>query len=131
MFERTEKTLRLLALLRTANGTVTYERIEAEMGEPVSDLREAIRRACTYLERDEGIVYACVPKVGYKRLSDAEKVESSTGFARRIRRNAIRGVTRINAVSDFTRLSNEEQLAATLRRTVFEAVQREVGEASA
>jgi hypothetical protein len=130
MFERTEKTLRILDMLRTANGTVTYARIEAHMGEPMHELRAHIRRAITYLERDEGIVFACVPKVGYKRLSDAEKVESSAGFARRIRRNAIRGVTRIGAVSDFTGLSNEQQLAATLRRTVFEAVQREVGEAA-
>lgn len=125
MFQRTEQTNRLCEMFRTSNGLVTYERIEQEFSAPIADLRPNIANALKYLERDEGIVYETVRKTGYRRLTDAEKVQSAAGFTRKIHRTAGRGVTRLDAVSDFTALSNEDQMTATIRRTVFNAVQRE------
>lgn len=128
MFERSEKTEKMCRLFRTTNGTLTYERIEKEFGEGLDALRQTILNVRRYLERDEGIVFATVRGVGYKRLSDSEKVESASSFQRKIRRTAVRGVMRIDAVHDFAGLSNEDQLLATVRKTVFEAVQREAAE---
>jgi hypothetical protein len=128
MFRRSQKTESLCRMFRETNGTISYDRIEAETGEKLADLRQTLTNVRKYLERDEGIVFDCVYGVGYKRLTDAEKVESTAKFSRRIRRSAVQGVQRVNTVSNFTGLSNEDQMTATLRRTVFETVQREVGE---
>lgn len=125
MFERSAKTTRLLTLFRSANGLLSYTAISQHMGEDLHALRPSIINVLRYLERDEGIVFACVRGEGYRRLTDAEKVQSAEGFSRKIRRTAVRGVTRIDAVQNWQALSNEDQLAATLRKAVFEAIQRE------
>ena len=125
MFNRSPKTEKLLAIFRGTNDLLTYERIANEMGEPLDDLRQTIACVRLYLERDEGVVFLCERKVGYRRLTDAEKVESSATIQHKIRRTAVKGVMRINAVSDMAGLSNEQQMLAILRKTVFEAVQRE------
>jgi uncharacterized phage protein gp47/JayE len=128
MTQRSQDTIRLCALFRESNGTLSYERIEQEMGRPRHEIRNMILRVRNYLERDEGVVFATERNVGYRRLSDGEKVQSSEGFRRRIRRSAIRGSTRLDAVADFGALSKEEQMYATLRKRLFEEVQRRAGE---
>ena len=128
MFERSPKTLQMLDLFRGTNDVLSYETITGTMGEDLDSLRSTMYNVRKYLERDEGIVFECVPRVGYRRLSDAEKVQSSGKFQRAIRRTAGRGVQRLDAVSDTAALSNADQLTATIRRAVFQAVQREAGE---
>ena len=128
MFDRAERTLKALDLLRGCNDVLTYEAIENTMGETIDDLRQVFINARRYLERDEGIVFECVRKVGFRRLTDSEKVESSSKFRRTIRRNAIRGVTRCDAVKAPDQLSNKDQMRLTIQRTVFQAIQRESAE---
>lgn len=128
MFERAKLTLDLCNLLRGANGEVTWAAMEAAAGKPLTEIRQTIINVRHYLERDEGIVFATVRGIGLRRLTDSEKVESATGFTRSIRRVAGRGVQRLNAVSDVTALSNSDQLALTIRKTVFDAVQRQASQ---
>ena len=128
MFERTEKTRRLLDLFRSTNGTLAYDTITAHMGEPLDALRPTIFNVRKYLERDEGIVFECIPRQGYVRLTDAEKVQSTAGIQRRIHRVSGRGLMRIAAVSDYNSLPPDQQMTATIRKTVFEAIRRETGE---
>lgn len=128
MFERAKITVDLCNLLRGANGDVTYAAIETVTGKPFDEVRQTVISARRYLERDEGIVFATIRGVGLRRLNDAEKVESATGFTRRIRRVAGRGIQRLNAVSEPAALSNSDQLALTIRKTVFEAVQRQASQ---
>ena len=125
MFERSALTLTLCDLLRATNGTLSWQAIEQATGRPLSDLRQTLRNVRLYLERDEGIVFETVRREGLRRLTDAEKVASAARFTRTIHRTAGRGAQRLDAVTDFASLSNADQLAATIRRTVFEAVRRE------
>ncbi len=125
MFDRSPLTLKLVDLLRSANGTVSYATICAAAGKPLAEIRQTLINVRRYLERDEGIVFETVRREGLRRLTDAEKVASAAKFSRSIHRTAGRGAARIGAVSDFASLSNEDQMAATLRRTMFEAVRRE------
>jgi len=125
MFERSERTESVLACLRAANRDVSWGQLEKAAGAKIDEIRQTILNARRYLERDEGIVFETVRKFGLRRLTDAEKVESCKGFTRKIHRTAIRGETRVGAVTDMAALSNEEQLSATLQRAVFSAVRRE------
>lgn len=128
MWERSENTLKALDLLRSTNDTLTYKAIAKAFDQPFDDVRPTFVAARRMLERDEGIVFETVRKVGFRRLDDAEKVESSGKFRRTIRRNAVRGITRLDAVQEPTTLSNEDQLRLTIQRTVFQAIQRESAE---
>lgn len=125
MFDRSHLTEALCALLRGANGTVSYAAIVSAAGKPLDEIRGTLVNVRHYLERDEGIVFETVRREGLRRLTDSEKVSSAQKFSRKIHRTAVRGVSRIGAVSDFAALSNEDQMAATIRRTMFEAVRRE------
>jgi hypothetical protein len=125
MFERSATTRQVCDALRSTNGDVSYARLCEVTGRGLDQLRPTIAAARRYLERDEGIVFATVRGEGLRRLTDPEKVESAKGFTRKIHRTAGRGITRIGTVSDFTALSNEDQMTATITQTVLQAVQRE------
>lgn len=128
MFERAKLTVDLCNLLRQTNGTISYDAITKSVGADLEDIRPTLTNVRRYLERDEGIVFETVRGEGLRRLTDAEKVQSASRFTQRIHRTAGLGVQRIGAVSDFTALSNEDQMLATLRKTVFETVKRETNE---
>lgn len=128
MPDRSPETLALCDLFRASNGLLSYERIEQETGKSIEEVRNLVLRVRTYLERDEGIVFETERGVGYRRLNDGEKVKSADGFRRRIRRSAIRGSTRLNAVTKPEELSKDEQMLAELRRRLFEEVQRQAGD---
>ena len=124
MYKRSPTTLKLCEIFRSCNGQLSYEVIENEMGKTIDELRPSLHSARKYLERDEAIVFECVRGVGYKRLSDSEKVESTKTFTRKIRRTANAGVTRINTIDDRDALSNDEQLMATIQETALLSIQR-------
>ena len=94
------------------------------MGKTIDELRPHLHNARKYLERDEAIVFECIRGVGYKRLNDSEKVESTKTFTRKIRRTANAGVARINTIEDREALSNDEQLMATIQETALLSIQR-------
>lgn len=123
MTARSDRTRRLCALLRSANGLISYDRLEADMGEPIAALRRVLGAARHYLERDEGIVFATERGVGLRRMDDRAKVQSAAQFQQALRRTAGRGLRRLDTIHDLTRLSPADQLEATLRRRVFETVQ--------
>lgn len=124
MYQRSPTTLKLCDLFRDCNGQLSYEVIQNTMGATIDDLRSAIASARKYLERDEGIVFECIRGVGYKRLNDSEKVESTKTFTRKIRRTANAGVTRLNTIEDRDSLTNDEQLMATIQETALISIQR-------
>lgn len=127
---RSIKTQKMLNLFRQSNGLVSYDRIEQEFGQPLSDLRPTIAKVRLYLERDEGIVFETERGKGYRRLSDEGKVNSVGQFTRRIRRAAGGGLQRLGTVSDFTSLSNADQLRATLQRATLQAVETQLSDQS-
>ena len=128
MFIRTKLTLNLCELFRKSNGIISYDYIENETGKSIQELRQSITNVRKYLERDEAIVFECVRKQGYKRLDDSEKVESTKGFTRRIRRAANQGIHRIGTIVNRSDLSNDDQLTATIQETVLNAVNNQVSQ---
>jgi len=126
MFLRSPQTIKLCEMFRRCNGHLSYDSIENEMSKSIDDLRAALHNARTYLERDEGIVFECVRGSGYTRLNDSEKIHSTKKFTRRIRRTAVKGITRINTVKEKHNLNNEDQLMATIQETALLSVQRSV-----
>lgn len=125
MFTLSPLTTAVLDTLRGANRDVSYDQLCTATGCSKDDLRRPLRTARIILERDEGIVFATVPRSGLRRLSDSEIVASSRDFTRKIHRTAIQGETRLGAVRDMAALSEQDQLAATIQQTVFRAIQRE------
>lgn len=123
---RSPKTEKMLNLFRQANGLVSYDRIEQEFSEPLAALRATITNARRYLERDEGIVFETERGKGYRRLTDTGKVHSVGTFTRRIRRAAGGGLQRLGTVANFTALSKDDQLRATLQRTTLQAVETQL-----
>ena len=124
-YQRSKLTEAICDLLRNANGPVSYKSICKVAGKPLEEIRQTLSNARRYLERDEGIVFATIKGEGLRRLSDSEKVQSAANFSRAIHRTAGRGLQRLDAVADVESLSNEDQMIATIRRTVFSAVKRE------
>ena len=124
MYQRSPITLKLCELFRNCNGQLSYKVIENEMGQTIDGLRPSLHSARKYLERDEAIVFECIRGVGYKRLNDSEKVESTKTFTRKIRRTANAGVTRLNTIEDRNALTNDEQLMATIQETALMTIQR-------
>jgi hypothetical protein len=124
MYQRSPITLKLCELFRNCNGQLSYKVIENEMGQTIDELRPSLHSARKYLERDEAIVFECIRGVGYKRLNDSEKVESTKTFTRKIRRTANAGVTRLNTIEDRNALTNDEQLMATIQETALMTIQR-------
>ena len=118
--------LEMCDLFRNANGHLSYETIEQHFGKSIDEMRPTAYSARKALEKDESIVFECIPKVGYKRLDDIEKIESLKTFTRRIRRTANNGVLRTNTVEDKNNLSNDERLRLTIKIQVFEAIQADL-----
>jgi hypothetical protein len=122
MFETSAVTQQLYHLLRGVNDEIAYERIEQDAGHPLAEIRGALSSARRALERDEKIVFATVKGVGLRRLTDGEKVRSTEKIKATIRRASKRGVKRLDTVTEFGKMSNADQLSATINRTIFEAV---------
>lgn len=127
-FSRSPLTERICNALRGCNDSISWQSLETAAGRPLDQVRGTILNARKYLERDEGIVFASVRGFGLRRLRDDEKIASAVHFKRKIRRTAIRGIVRIDAVRDMASLPNADQLAATLHSAVFRAVQRETSD---
>ena len=127
MYQRSPQTIKICDMFRNCNGHLSYETIENEMSKKLDELRPALHSARKYLERDEGIVFECIRGSGYERLDDSKKVHSTKKFTRRIRRNAINGITRANTVVNRANLSNDDQLRLTnIQETALLAAQAAV-----
>lgn len=121
MFEKSAMTQKLYDILRATNQDISYEALALAAGKPISAIRSALDSARRSLEKDK-IVFSTVRGVGLRRLTDGEKVQSTEAIKASIRRTSKRGLKRLNSVSEFQRLSNADQLTATINKTMFEAI---------
>lgn len=90
------------------NEVLTYE--EAAAVACVADVRkhrEVYRAAWERLRKARGMVFACVPKVGFKRLDDKAKVACVEGHQERATRQAKKGL-QIVACVDVAGLTESE-----------------------
>ena len=111
------------ALIKIATGEeITY----AELGKVISSfdegstpcLQSAIRRALKH----DGIVFANIRSVGYRRLTDTEIVKNSARDITGVRRRARRAGENLTKIHDFRNLSAQDQVAHNARLSVFSAI---------
>lgn len=102
--------------------TATYEELTATIGRDVRDRRSAVHSALRHIQNNDHAVFACIPNVGYKRLSDAEIIDSGTHYINKSRRVARRGAKSLACVK-FDHLTPEQRLQHNAKMTVLAMVQ--------
>lgn len=83
--------------------------------------RGALRTARDIVLREDGIVIDVVPNVGVKRVNDSEKIAGAVVVNGRIRNAARRSMARLQAVSDFDKLSEADKLTHNATASVMAA----------
>lgn len=90
--------------------TINYSELTELIGADVTNgARSRLQSARRILERD-CIVFATIPTVGIKRLSDSQVVATGPSFISKINRVAKRATRRMAAVQDFNALSNTDKI---------------------
>ena len=87
---------------------VSYAALSAIVGVEVDGSLPALRTALIRLQRDEGMLFMCIPGKGVERLDDEAIVNDGTARAERMRRMAKRTVERLT-VAAFEKLSGPSQ----------------------
>ena len=110
-FEMKERTRKLVAYLRDVEkGTdITYRELTRHIGEPVD--AKLCNGARVILLRDLAAVFAAIPKIGLRRLTDLETAELLPSFYLKGARNKLkRGGARADVV-DIRQLDIDQQVA--------------------
>lgn len=91
--------------------TVTLKALSRAIGRDVTRCRSLLYSAMKRVERESGVVFACVRTVGYRRLTSTELVKIGQTARSKIRRTARKGAKTIkygaekaNDISDQDRL---------------------------
>jgi len=119
--ERSVDTDKTVDALRGVNNEISYESLCAATGLPMARQRQVLASARRILEK-EGILFGAMWKIGLRRLFDSDKVVQSEHTKKRIGRAASRGVKRLDTISDYDKLSKNEQQTAAINRIVFSVV---------
>ena len=120
-FEMKERTRKLVAYLRDVEkGTdITYRELTRHIGEPVD--AKLCNGARVILLRDFAAVFAAIPKIGLRRLTDLETAELLPSFYLKGARNKLkRGGARADVV-DIRQLDIDQQVAFSVN-----CIQREL-----
>jgi len=98
---------------------VSYADLSAVIGRDVAGDSTALQRAIRICLREDNIVFANIRGEGYKRLNDAEIVDTGADTIARIRRTSKRGVQKMLAVQKFDDLPNDKKLQHSARVSVL------------
>ncbi len=125
LFDRaieTQAAIDVLKIIKRGE-TATYLALEKEMGcSPQKGGRSNVNSARRYLQREKGMVFAAVPNVGYKRLTDTEIVKSSPEALTKSRRASRRAAHRLTCV-EFDDLSKADKVEHQVHLSLFGAIQ--------
>lgn len=116
------KTIHDLMADTKVGSVVTYDDITAAIGRDARHNRGAMHSAMRILKNSKRMVFGCVPKVGYKRLSDEEIIDSGDDCIARIRRLSRRGAKTLACV-EFDALSPQDKLRHNAKMTVLALTQ--------
>jgi hypothetical protein len=122
-FEMSADTRLLKQVLAKAKvgDTITDADLGAAIDKTVDGSTGNVRTAIKRLQRDEGMVFGRVTKVGWKRLNDQEIVATGVRDVDQIRRKASRSVER-QMKADFDNLNNKEKAQFTAQVSVMASV---------
>ena len=102
---------------------LTYEQLEEIVGADVrGQKRYIVHTAMRIAFREKSIVIQCVPKVGYKRASDAEIIDAGDATSRRVLKStgrALRGMATVN----YDELSSEDKQRHNVTSSQLGAIQ--------
>lgn len=103
-------------LNRVATGALlAYETLSKAISRDVQgDSRAVLSSARRIVQRDYGIVFACVSGVGLKRLSSADVVDQSSRHIEKSHRCAHRGIKELSSV-DTSQLTNDQAVSFSAR----------------
>lgn len=102
--------------------TVKYADLEATVSRPLNAIRGALGTALRRALRDDGMVFACVRRIGYMRCDDEGIVDNASADTAYIRRSARRAAERLTKVENFAALPAAKQLEHTARLSVVSAI---------
>ena len=125
LFERAIETQEAIELMRPIerDASVTYGEPAEKMGcNPQQGGRSNVNSARRYLQREHGMVFVAVPKVGYKRLTDTDIVKSSPEALTKSRRASRRAAHRLTCV-EYDDLSKIDQISHQVHLSLFGAIQ--------
>lgn len=92
---------------------VSYEMLTNAIGKSVVGGMSALRTAIKSALRDDGTVFACIKKVGVKRLNDSDIVSLGESETAGTRRRVKRTVRKLTSIGDFSALTPATQLRHT------------------
>lgn len=123
-FQRSADTSLIVTLLsRAAVGElVPYSAIEAILGRNPQTHRAPTESALRILLNEDGMVFECVPREGYRRLDDAQIVGSTNSIRERQHRLSRKALRRL-AVVDTTKISEEQRRSYYTHLSVQGALQ--------
>lgn len=105
--------------------TITWEDLGKVIGRDVhagSPGYGALTTARRRVQIDDGMVFDAIAKVGLKRLSDAEIVNTGQSIVDRVRRMARKGARRLLSVANFDALPNEAKIKHNAYASLLGAV---------
>jgi hypothetical protein len=92
------------------DGIITYETLSGIISRDVAkNARYVVESARRILMKEDNIVFACIPTIGYKRLGDPDKVDLSKSSLSKIRNQARRGIQTL-AATDYEKLSQGKKI---------------------
>jgi len=111
----------LIRRLRTmeVGETIAYGELSTLIGRDVQKERGTLYTAMNRLREDECMMFGCVRAKGIKRLSDEEIVDSGEYSMDRIRREARRGIKKLDAVVAFDELPEEKRVRHNMVKTIL------------
>ena len=118
-----EQLLQLAAMIEVGD-TLTYERVNNELKVDLQSQagRQLWQKVQRVLADERHMQFACIATVGYKRLSDDEKVDKSGRFiGQAVRR--VRAAGRVIVSTDRSKLSAPKQLALDVQNAVVGVMQ--------
>lgn len=100
----------------------TFAALSKHIGRPIDGGDAVLQRAMKRLEQQNGICFANIRGVGYRRQTDNGLVQETTRNRTLLQRRAKRYGRRLTKVENFEALSNEEKLTHQAHLSLFGAI---------
>lgn len=124
MFKRSQLTDQVIDLLRGVNEEISYSELAKRLKVPVPDAKKVLPTARKVL-MNEQIMFEAIVGYGLQRLDDSGKVIKSEKNKKRLRSTSKRSLKELETIHDYNKLTHDEQIKATINRTLFEVILRE------
>lgn len=124
MFKRSQLTETVIGVLRGVNDEISYSELAKRAKVSVPDVKKVISSAKKVL-MDEKILFESIVGYGLERLTDSGKILRSEKNKKRLKSGSKRSIKELNTIHNYNELSHDDQIKATINRTLFELILRE------